>query len=30
MNPEEESGAISLTDLETITQIDINNDSKIG
>ena len=30
MNPEEESGAISITDLETITQIDINNDSKIG
>jgi hypothetical protein len=30
MNPEEESGAISLSDLETITQIDINNDSKIG
>lgn len=30
MNPEEESGAISITDLEAITQIDINNDSKIG
>lgn len=30
MNPDEESGAISLSDLETITQIDINNDSKIG
>ena len=29
MNPEEESGAISITDLETITQIDIHNDSKI-
>lgn len=30
MNPEEESGAISIADLEEITQIDINNDSKIG
>lgn len=30
MNPGEKSGAISTEDLETITQIDINNDSKIG
>jgi hypothetical protein len=30
MNPDEESGAISTEDLEIITQIDINNDSKIG
>lgn len=30
MNPEEESGAISIADLEEITQIDINTDGKIG
>lgn len=30
MNPEKTSGAISIEDLEEITQIDINNDKKIG
>lgn len=30
MNPEEKSGAISIEDLEEITQININNDEKIG